>query len=101
MTSDEYQKLVNNHGEEATKQMIDILDNYKGGIMSIDMVQMQTALSADQSVIKETEDGKFDFDYSDNTNMIDAEYEHITQPEMTEAEKEYALFQEKQGSENK
>ena len=30
MTSDEYQKLVDVYGEEATKQMIDILDNYKG-----------------------------------------------------------------------
>lgn len=30
MTEDEYKKLVEQHGEQATKQMIEILDNYKG-----------------------------------------------------------------------
>lgn len=30
MTSDEYEKLVSQHGEEATKKMIEVLDNYKG-----------------------------------------------------------------------
>ena len=30
MTPEEYQKLVDVYGEEATKQMIDILDNYEG-----------------------------------------------------------------------
>lgn len=30
MTSDEYEKLVKEHGEENTKKMIEVLDNYKG-----------------------------------------------------------------------
>lgn len=30
MTTEEYQKLVDEHGEPATKRMIEILDNYKG-----------------------------------------------------------------------
>ena len=30
LTDDEYKKLVDEHGEEVTKQMITILDNYKG-----------------------------------------------------------------------
>ncbi len=30
LTNDEYQKLIDKHGEEATKQMIEMLDNYKG-----------------------------------------------------------------------
>lgn len=30
MTEEEYKKLVEQHGEQATKQMIEILDNYKG-----------------------------------------------------------------------
>ena len=30
LTEDEYKKLVDEHGEELTKQMITILDNYKG-----------------------------------------------------------------------
>ena len=30
LTDDEYKKLVDEHGEELTKQMITILDNYKG-----------------------------------------------------------------------
>ncbi|SHK45968.1 phage replisome organizer N-terminal domain-containing protein [Tepidibacter formicigenes] len=30
MTEDEYNKLIEKHGEESTKKMIEILDNYKG-----------------------------------------------------------------------
>ncbi|CAH0187121.1 DUF4373 domain-containing protein [Peribacillus simplex] len=30
LTSDEYEKLVSQHGEESTKKMIEVLDNYKG-----------------------------------------------------------------------
>jgi hypothetical protein len=30
MTNDEYQKLLDAYGEENTKRMIEVLDNYKG-----------------------------------------------------------------------
>ncbi len=30
MTEEEYGKLVEAHGEEKTKRMIEVLDNYKG-----------------------------------------------------------------------
>ena len=88
-----YGKWKDDFHAMAMKTVIKLLIS-KWGIMSIDMVQMQTALQADQSVIKETEEGKPEFDYTDNT--IDIEPEPFAQPEMTEAEKEFALFQEKQ-----
>lgn len=79
----------------ALKTVIKLLIS-KWGIMSIDMVQMQTALSYDQSVVKELPDGSTEPEYGDNTIDINIEPEPFQQPEMSEAEKEYALFKEKQ-----